>query len=589
MNVNFKKMRKPLILTLLVFSVGAFCVYQTARSKYFSNHDEHLVYDVEYEKLDKKDVILDVDPETTVYPNVLGFVASFYRSNYVLETDESVKYTFEVDSGCIVSSTSVSPEHAQLKINESKSNIATLTYNKEFILSDLEDPITVKYTCSASALNVSGKTNFKVKEQFRPEGAEKFESTAYVLGSATKPFKKNVLYVPKTYPGSIYDYIIQTSHFLVGEESDYLKSVYTKDNITDMNPDTKPSLKGFKVSEDDEYYIYEKDRNFTSYAYTYESYLEGSSSLWFLDDTATKDEINDLFEYYMSVYYSKLTDEEKTAIINYIKESKVSLKDVLDGKGKIGGIYHGGARFIELEPNIMLYVDPPKNIEVDYAITGDNSKLVPYLSTYLGDQSVFAKFVTPANLLAIRAQTAIRPILKTNPTVETYTYSGPYIDSTTSDDPNVVSGPQTIMVEIHSVPGSTAGTGIHYVSIYVVEPEKDYSLFFTPIMTTDGGEGATINYTATKDMINGVLENFNSSISVDETMLQNPTEGGAVYIEPDTGLITVSFKSKPEEVVVTSPAEETPSNEPSSEEVPSTPSSTEFEGTDASSQEQETE
>ena len=129
--------------------------------------------------------------------------------------------------------------------------------------------------------------------------------------------------------------------------------------------------------------------------------------------------------------------------------------------------------------------------------------------------------ISEVNRKSIRS--AIISKLLAKPSVETYTYLGPYTD-----------GSQTVVALVHSVPTGDAETSIHYIEIYEVNPDTVYALSFNP--------GATDADTVAS--INTILAPFNFSIT--ESMLNDDTS--TVISKDANGIITVAFKTEVQQV-----------------------------------------
>lgn len=529
MNVNLKKIKKSLFVTLVVASASTFCVFPKTNSKYYTFNDSHLVYNVKYKQLDKKTISLINDNRTSNAPKTLGLIGSFYRSNYVMSTDENVKYTFTVDSACTINSTNVSSTMATFTSNGNK---ATLEFKKAYVEEFLDKEIKVNYTCNADDIHINDylQSTFNVKEQFRSKGSTSYENIIYDLGSKTFKYsydsfyvppklvpyiEDGVLYIPKTYEDSSYTYI-KNNYLSSAEEINYFNSVYREDN---SNITTDGLLKGLSVSSNDKYYIYIKSRNFESYAYTYLD-KDKAGYFWFKDKTATLDEYLSLFGEYLDMYTS-YTVQQKTDLIDYIRNYKVSFVDLLnctDDSLIIRGLYHGGKRQIKIEDTIWLYVYPPTSLEIKYS-----ESVMPGLATIISGGQFDATFsdISEVNRKSIRS--AIISKLLAKPSVETYTYLGPYTD-----------GSQTVVALVHSVPTGDAETSIHYIEIYEVNPDTVYALSFNP--------GATDADTVAS--INTILAPFNFSIT--ESMLNDDTS--TVISKDANGIITVTFKTEVQQV-----------------------------------------
>lgn len=530
MNVNFKNIEKTLLVTLLVVSASTFCVFPKTNSKYYTfkdvNTDPHLKYNVRYETIKKGEIKLNVDAGTSSAPNTLGLIGSFNRSNYGLSTDESVEYTLTVDSACTINSTTAS-DNKKATLTKS-GNTATLTFNKSHIDDYLNEGIEVSYTCNADS-NVIHKGNvlqstFRVKERFNSE------SKTYDLGNKTisldynsflstvlVPYiKDGIVYIPKTYKDSFYTYIDE--NYISDREEPYFNKKYNNDS--DLIADK--SLKGFSITSNDKYYIYKKDKNFDSYAYTYYDFKDGiydGKYFWFRDKNATLDELLSLFREYLDLY-TDYTNQKKDDLIAYIRNSNVSFDELLnctDGSKEIKGLSHGGSRQISIKDSIWFYVYPQTNIEISYQTAQNSTQLTQIINSSTGQfESVFGAMLSKTNKTSIRGK--IKSVLRTTPTIETYTYLEPFNDGT-----------QTVVVLVHSIPTGDVSTSIHRIDIYEVTPNKLYSLSFN--------EAATSTETAVN--INKVLEPFN--VSITEDMLSNDPTG---MVTKNGNIYTVEFTAK---------------------------------------------
>lgn len=532
MNVNFKNIEKTLLVTLLVVSASTFCVFPKTNSKYYTfkdvNTDPHLKYNVRYETIKKGEIKLNVDAGTSSAPNTLGLIGSFNRSNYGLSTDESVEYTLIVDSACTINSTTAS-DNKKATLTKS-GNTATLTFNKSHIDDYLNEGIEVSYTCNADS-NVIHKGNvlqstFRVKERFNSE------SKTYDLGNKTisldynsflstvlVPYiKDGIVYIPKTYKDSFYTYIDE--NYISDREEPYFNKKYNNDS--DLIADK--SLKGFSITSNDKYYIYKKDKNFESYAYTYYDFKDGiydGKYFWFRDKNATLDELLSLFREYLDLY-TDYTNQKKDDLIAYIRNSKVSFDELLnctDGSKKIPGLSHHGQRQISIRDSIWIYVYPPESLDIKYSSTDmDTLFNVFYGGVFDAKFSNISNATKQAIINEPDLDKNIVTIIQKNPSVETYTYLGPYTDGT-----------QTVVALVHSMPTGDPATSIHHIEVYEVIPGTTYELSFN--------EAATSVETAAN--INKILGLFN--VSITEDMLSNDPTG---MVTKNGNIYTVEFTAK---------------------------------------------
>lgn len=512
MKVNYKKIRKIFFLTLLLFSMCAFCVLSTTTSKYYAYNDSRLLYNIKYKGLAEKEITLEFDRSSSNAPETFGLLATFYRSNYVLDTDVNVKYTFEIDSACKIT-----------KVLNSKGTLnkddKTLIYSNPNITADLDNKIEVYYTCDADSILEGNNlvTSFSVTEQFKAKGSLSYENKTYSLGekeivypynlfyTIIPEIKDGVLYIPKTYAKSKYKYILD-NYMLSGEEKEYFKSKYLSD---DSNIKEDKLLPGFVVSENDDYYIYKKTENFTSYAYTY---ADNGVQFWFLSKSSTNESLISLLTEYLDVY-TTYTTQEKIDLIAYIKKSKPTLKELLectDNSKRINGVHYSSNRWIVFKSDIWLYVYPPKTLAVNY--TDDEDTIIDILLDNL--RPAFG-FVSNNNFAQIEPE-ILDPLLE-KPDKEKYTYLGPYSDGT-----------QTVVVLIHAVPEE----GKEYISIYEVTVGENYVLSFVKA-STDAETVTNINTT---------LGYFGTDVVITEAMLNNPDSYDVITITD--GKINISFTAR---------------------------------------------
>lgn len=518
MNVNIKRIRNTLFLTLLAFSLGTFCVFPITTSKYVKIEEDYLKYSVDYKVFSRSNIIIEknTDKNVTQSPTTIGFVATFNRSDYLKDDDKKVKYTFSVNKeACEITGTSPS----SLFENSDKNNVATLTLNSDYLKTAKTKQIKVYYKCNADDIieEKNGvkylSTNFKVTEEFNNE------SKIYNLGSQSLDYAYELFYnlyphmeidengnrtyyIPKDYDVTKrYDLIV--NNFIIDpSEQIYFKQKYPDTDKTIL--ETDQALKGFSISEsvDGNYYAYTTFKNYHNYAYT-----NGSQYLYFIDTQTngilSDEEINILLREYLfeniSSYYSQYTDERKEEIISYVENVKPSIKSLLETKtnGELNGISYNKNSFIIIMNSIIDYIDLNKPIEFNY--TDSLSDTVDYLNNRIG--AMYSSTIRD-NIIV-----SVFPEINAPSETEKYTYLGPFED-----------GNLKVIALLHAIPGDNPpSTGKFQIKIFEVEENKEYELSFVSGTTTDD--------------INAIIAKFESDTLVVSSRQDETKEDGTIVVK----------------------------------------------------------
>ncbi len=552
MKYNLKKIKKTLFITLLVFAVPALSIFPSTNSKYITEKENWLVYKTNMNAIYKGIFSTNYESNNSTYEKV-GISFSFPKSSNALSTDKDI-YVIRVNDKCTINK--VTSKGTETKISDNE-------YKIKYAAGVTTDNIKVEYTCNYNDILVEDnlKDTIKVTEAFNEEN----NYYNYMFGYFNKSYNEyrtekpipsairngNILTIPSNVENKYNEIKSWLTEYFASDANSSAYINYFNQAYNETNFEQSGLLDGFSVvKQADGTLVYTIEKNYKNYALTkYVSATSQSKYFYFMGDSLTDQEANDLFKYYVNKYAYANTSEEYNKIIDYVINKK------------------GGIKTFMVEPNINNYIRWYENKKEIYIPSLDD------LLTLLSSTSTVSKefnYNSSTNMSTTRAQFIINlsklvvydssgneialsgdftnhikwnlelnNILSTKNTEAVSTY---ITDDLGSYYPSKVSTPGTgkkyfqptdtgvkLIVRAYSNGVDTNG-----VEIILVEEEKDYNLEFN---ATDG-----------IDSINEILGIIDNTLNITDVDLASGGEvttsnGTTVTITKTDAKINVSFTS----------------------------------------------
>ena len=550
MKYNLKKIKKTLFITLLVFAMPALSVFPSTNSKYITEKENWLVYKTNINTIYKGTFTADYELDNSTFEKV-GISFKFPKSNNALPTDKDI-YKIKVHEGCIININDVTTKGTIGKIKDNE-------YKIEYKKGVTTDNISVKYTCNYDVIHDLNddflKDKITITETFNNENyyykyMDGYFNIPYSEYREDKPIPTavrngNQLTIPSNVVNKYIEVTGWLSEYFASYENNSPYNSYYDQTYNETNFEQSGLLDGFSVvKQADGTLVYTIEKNYINYALT--KYINTSSQLkylYFMGESLTDQEANDLFKYYVNKYAYANTTEEYNKIIDYVINKK------------------GGIKTFMVEPNVNSYIKWSNNKKEIYISSftdllgwlesssvvnncfsyNSESNMDSLYLTLLGNISSSAIIDNAGNEISLNGDFSSH--LSSN--MELYTIlssKGSAINKYITDDvegyyPDYVSTPGTgkkyfqptdtgvkLIVRAYSNGVDTNG-----VEVILVEEGKDYNLEFN---ATDG-----------VDSINEILAIIDQGLSITDADLASVPIDGAVSITTSNGTTVTITKS----------------------------------------------